>query len=59
MQISWADTWRCSIKIVFLKISQNSQEKPVPESVFNTVAGLISSYEVISPNQETISSCVA
>ena len=25
---------RCSVKKVFLQISQNSQEKPVPESLF-------------------------
>ena len=28
---------RCSVKKVFLKISQNSQELPVPESFFNAI----------------------
>ena len=28
---------RCSVKKVFLKISQNSQELPVPESFFNAL----------------------
>ena len=32
--ISEADVQRCSVKKVFLTISQNSQETPVPESLF-------------------------
>ena len=31
---------RCSVQKVLLKISQNSQETPVSESLFNKVAGL-------------------
>ena len=31
---SKAVAWRWSVKKVFLKISQISQEKPVPESLF-------------------------
>ena len=30
----------CSVKKVFLEMSQNSQETPVPESFFNKVASL-------------------
>ena len=38
--------WRCSIKSVFLRISQNSQEKIcIGVSLFNQVAGLFS-YEL-------------
>ena len=37
--------WRCSIKKVFLKILQCSQEKPAAESLFNKVAGHIFSTE--------------
>ena len=29
-----AVAWRCSVKKVFLEIWQNSQETPVPESLF-------------------------
>ena len=32
---------RSSVKMVLLEISQNSQETPVQESLFNKVAGLI------------------
>ena len=32
---------RCSLKKVFLEISQNSQENTVPGSFFNKVAGLL------------------
>ena len=35
-----AVTRRCSVKKVFLKISQNSQKETVPESPFNKVAPL-------------------
>ena len=35
---------RCSVKKVFLEISQNSQETPVPESFFN---GVVINYSVI------------
>ena len=35
-----AVTWTCSIKKVFLEISQNSQETPAWESLFNKVSGL-------------------
>ena len=31
---------RCSVKKVFLEISQNSQEDTAPESFFNKVVGL-------------------
>ena len=31
---------RCSVKKVLLVISQNSRKTPVPESLFNKVAGL-------------------
>ena len=32
--------WGCSVKMMFLKISENSQENTVSESLFNKVAGL-------------------
>ena len=32
--VSEAGARRCSVKTVFLEISQNSQEAPVPESLF-------------------------
>ena len=32
--VAEAPTQRCSVKMVFLKISQNSQETTVPESLF-------------------------
>ena len=35
----------CSIKLVFLKTSQNSQEKPASESPFNKVAGRQRDYD--------------
>ena len=44
---------------VLKKFHKIHKKTPVPESVFNKVAGLISSYVVISPNQGTINSCVA
>ena len=31
--------WSCSVKIVFLKISQNSKKTIVLETLFNKVAG--------------------
>ena len=32
--------WRCSVRKVFLEISQNLQKTPAPESLFSQVAGL-------------------
>ena len=40
MKRSEAVARRCSVKKVFLKISQNSHEKPVPGSFFNKYAGI-------------------
>ena len=50
MVITEAVVRRCSVKNVFLKISQNSQETPVPEPHFvNKVAGLFSTFSYKTP----------
>ena len=44
---------RCCSKLVFLKIFQTSQEKPVLESFFNKVAGLKKSATLLKRDSNT------
>ena len=41
---------RCSVKKLFLKISQIHRKTPVPESLFNKVAGLPKNENFLPPD---------